>query len=90
MPDETVKNGVLLQSLHEALDFMRRFAFYSRKQWNYGEESDNYNLILARSKVFVSFTHHGEMLCFAEDVEWLKRIARRFHAYGLSCKIEES
>ena len=86
---EIGNNGVALHGIHEALEFMKRFSFYSRKQWNYGEKNDNYNMVLEQTRAFVSFTHHGEVICFAEDVQWLKLVAHRFKTSRLVCNIYE-
>lgn len=84
----TSNNGVALYGIREALKFMQRFSFYSRKQWNYGKMNDNYNMVLEQTKAFVSFTHHGELICFAEDVQWLKLVARRFKVLRLVYNVE--
>lgn len=83
-----VKNGVAVPTVNDALHLLRRGAFYSRRQWNYGEDSDNYNMVLAMNKAFVSFTHHGELICFSEDAQWLSQVKHRFNAFRLVCHIE--
>ena len=85
---KTLKNGVVLPSISEALHFIRRFSFYSKKHWNYGEASDNYNMLLSGNKIFVSFTHHGELLVFSEDVQLLMRIKWLFNKFRLVCNYE--
>ncbi len=84
---KNIRNGVFFRQLADVSAFMRKFAFYSRRQWRYGASNDNYNLIFLHNKVFVSFTHQGELFCFSDDKAKLISIARRFRAYHLRCKI---
>ncbi len=87
---KSIQNGVFFQQLVDASDFMKDLAFYSRRQWQYGEINDNYNLLLIHSKIFVSFTHEGEFLCFSKDKSLLITIARSFHSEHLVCKFEDA
>lgn len=79
-------NGITLQQLSEVPCFMNRYAVYSRRHWRYGEQNDNYNLLLVHNRIFVSFTHEGELLCFSNVKNKLAIIARCFHSCHLSCK----
>ena len=83
-----IRNGVSLYRLLDVSIFMRGFAFYSRRQWQYGEMNDNYNLLLTHSRSFISFTHEGEFLCFSTDKSKLMEIARSFHSFHLVCEFE--
>lgn len=85
---EKYLNGICLQGLSDVSVFMRKFAFYSRRHWRYGARNDNYNLLFIHSKIFVSFTHEGEFLCFSNDKIKLTAIVRFFRALHLSCKFE--
>ena len=82
-----VRNGILAVNLSVIVGFMQKNAFYSRRDWEYGMISDNYNMLLPKNRIMVTFTHEGEMLCFSQNVAELKRIAATFRRQRIQCNI---
>jgi len=81
-----VSRFLALDGVDVAVDFMKKRAYYSRSQWEYGRKSDNYYLFFPDEKMLAAFTHHGEFYCFSRNKDMLLAMGKTFFRNRLSVK----